>query len=165
MSKEQESEYLTVSGQRIGLIKLRDIFQEVASLEINSDERITKQLLRRVRARNYVPDSAEAEYGTALLRAYRSHLGHEVDVMESAGGLVIKILGPGCPRCDQLTREVRNALAELGLAADVEHIREPKAISKFGFLATPTLIINGRVCSSGKVPTPEKIKIWLRERC
>jgi len=84
---------------------------------------------------------------------------------QQESGLVIKILGPGCPRCDQLTREVRNALAEMGLTAGVEHIRDPERISRFGFLATPALVINGRVSSSGRVPSREKIKTWLQKLC
>jgi hypothetical protein len=58
---------------------------------------------------------------------------------------------------------MKNALAELQLAASVEHVREPGAISKYGFLATPALIINGQVRSSERVPSREKIKKWLQE--
>jgi small redox-active disulfide protein 2 len=176
MAKEQEVENITVSGRQVGIVRLRSILQEVASLKIDDENRITAQLIERIRAYNYIPDSAEAEYGQALLRAYREYCGHATGSEDHAGagteaesgtetGLLIRILGPGCSRCEGLTREVTNALAELGLAADVEHVRDPEAIAKYGFLGTPALIINGRVRSSGRVPSRKKIKLWLQELC
>jgi len=163
MAKEQEIETITLSSRQVGIVGLKSILQQVASLGLDDEKRITTRLIDKVKVLNYIPDSAEAEYGKALLRSYQRYLSQETDMMESARNLVIRILGPGCPRCDQLTREVRNALAELGLAADVEHVRDPAAVAKHGFIGTPALVINGRVRSSGRLPSREKIKVWLRE--
>jgi hypothetical protein len=174
MPKERESKFITVSGRQVGIVRLRSILQEVASLEIDDVKRITAQLMERIKACNYIPDSAEKEYGQALLRAYREYCGQATGPADHAGagteagsgtgtGLLIRVLGPGCSRCEHLTREVTNALAELGLAADVIHVREPRAIAQYGFLGMPALIINGRVCSSGRVPSRKKIKLWLQE--
>jgi small redox-active disulfide protein 2 len=163
MPKDQEIEMIIMSGRQVGIVGLRSILQQVASLGLADEKQITARLIERVKACNYVPDSAEAEYGKALLRAYRSRLGQKVDVTEQVRGLVIRILGPGCLRCDQLTREVRNALAELGLVADVEHVRDPEFMAKYGFISTPALVINGRVRSSGRLPSREKTRIWLQE--
>ena len=44
--------------------------------------------------------------------------------------LEIKILDPGCARCDRLEREVMNVLAELAIPADLEHMRD---ITQFRF--------------------------------
>ncbi|KPL18415.1 MAG: hypothetical protein AMJ92_08110 [candidate division Zixibacteria bacterium SM23_81] len=77
--------------------------------------------------------------------------------------MTIRILGPGCMNCQRLASETMSAVAELQLAADVEHVRDPVAISRYGVLATPTLIINGQIRSSGRVPSREKIKDWLEE--
>jgi small redox-active disulfide protein 2 len=75
----------------------------------------------------------------------------------------IRILGPGCPRCAELERRVINALAELGVAADVGKIADMKKILEYKIMGTPGLVINGEVKSSGRIPRPEEIKAWLQE--
>lgn len=76
----------------------------------------------------------------------------------------VKILGTGCPRCQETERLVINALSELQLAADVQHVRDPKEIAKHGVLFTPAVIINGQLVSQGKVPKYEEVKKWLLDR-
>jgi len=74
----------------------------------------------------------------------------------------IKILGTGCPNCKGLERRVRNVLAELGIAADVEKVTDIKKIMEYGILGTPGLVIDGKVVSSGKIPRLEEIKAWIQ---
>ena len=76
--------------------------------------------------------------------------------------LVIRILGTGCPNCDQLHKEVINALAELNIAADVRHERNVSEFYKYGVAVTPALVINGEVKAVGGVPTRNEIKGWLQ---
>ena len=45
------------------------------------------------------------------------------------------------------------ALAEIGLAADLEHIRDAELIAEYRIKTTPALIINGKVIGSGAVPS------------
>ncbi len=75
----------------------------------------------------------------------------------------IKILGPGCPRCGEVEKRVKNALAELDIAADVEKIADIKTMMSYGILSTPGLVINGKVKSTGRIPRIEEIKAWIRE--
>ena len=75
----------------------------------------------------------------------------------------IKILGPGCPRCDELGKRTLKALAELDVAADVQKVKDIKEISSYGVFSTPALIINEKVKSSGRIPAVAEIKEWLRE--
>lgn len=77
--------------------------------------------------------------------------------------LEIKVLGPGCPKCDLVEKRVKSALAGLGLAADVEKVTDIRAMMSIGILATPGLIINGRIVSSGRVPRVEDIELWIRD--
>ena len=72
--------------------------------------------------------------------------------------LSIRILGTGCPNCDQLHKEVINALAELNIAADVRHERNVSEFYKYGVAVTPALVINGEVKAVGGVPTRKRIK-------
>ena len=75
----------------------------------------------------------------------------------------IRILGPGCPRCRDLEKRTINVLAELGVAADVQKVSDIKKIMEFGILATPGLVINGKVKCSGRIPSGEEIKRWVQE--
>lgn len=75
----------------------------------------------------------------------------------------IKVLGPGCPKCSEVEKRVINALAELKVAAAVEKISDIKVMMSYGILATPGLIINGKVKSAGRIPRIEEIKAWIQE--
>jgi len=75
----------------------------------------------------------------------------------------IRILGPGCPRCFEVERRTRNALALLNIAADLEKISDIKKIAEYKIFATPGLIINGKVKCSGRIPSLEEIKKWIQE--
>lgn len=75
----------------------------------------------------------------------------------------IKVLGPGCPRCKQTEAVVMDALAEAGVAANVEKVTDPNQIASYGVFGTPAVIIDGEVKCVGKVPTKEEVKKWLKE--
>jgi small redox-active disulfide protein 2 len=75
----------------------------------------------------------------------------------------IKILGPGCPKCGEVEKRVKNALAELAIVADVEKITDIQRMMSYGILATPGLVIDGKVKSSGRIPRVEDIKAWIQE--
>jgi small redox-active disulfide protein 2 len=75
----------------------------------------------------------------------------------------IKVLGPGCPKCDMVEKRVKSALAGLGLDAAVEKVSDIERMISYGIAATPALIINGRIVSAGRIPRVEDIKAWLRE--
>ncbi|MBP1769853.1 MAG: redox-active disulfide protein 2 [Candidatus Aminicenantes bacterium] len=74
----------------------------------------------------------------------------------------IVILGPGCPRCHEVEKRTKTALAELGLAADVEKISDIQRIMDFEILSTPGLVIDGKVVCSGRIPRLEEIKAWIQ---
>jgi small redox-active disulfide protein 2 len=75
----------------------------------------------------------------------------------------IKILGPGCARCEDLMKRTINVLAELNIAANVEKVADIKQMMTFGILSTPALVINGKVRCAGRLPRPEEIKGWILE--
>ena len=75
----------------------------------------------------------------------------------------IKVLGAGCPKCKEVEKRVISALAELGVAANVEKVADIKKIMEYKIFGTPGLAINGKVVSAGKIPRPEEIKTWIRE--
>jgi small redox-active disulfide protein 2 len=75
----------------------------------------------------------------------------------------IIVLGLGCPRCHEVERRTINALAELGIAADVEKVSDIKKIMEFDIIGTPGLVIDGKVVCSGKIPRLEEIKAWIQQ--
>jgi small redox-active disulfide protein 2 len=75
----------------------------------------------------------------------------------------IRILGTGCPRCNELEKRTINALAELNVGADVQKVKDVKEISRYGVFTTPGLVINNTVKSSGRLPSSDEIKTWITE--
>jgi small redox-active disulfide protein 2 len=70
----------------------------------------------------------------------------------------IKILGPGCINCRTLEQRTFNALAELNMDANVEKVEKYPDIVSFGIMATPGLVIDGKVVVQGRVPTVRELK-------
>ena len=75
----------------------------------------------------------------------------------------VQILGIGCARCNELERNARNALAELDIAAEVEHVTDLKRFASMGVLMTPGLVIDGKVVSQGKVQGGEELRALLSQ--
>jgi hypothetical protein len=147
---------ITIAGNSIGIVGLESIFSELAASGKEPSDELQAALVEMARKHNYIPDSAQTEYAKALLREYRRYLGENVPE-EKTQGLSIKILGMGCFKCETLASNVRSALMKLNMAADVEHVREPKKIGEYGVLGVPALIINGKVVSTGKALTTEQV--------
>ncbi len=74
----------------------------------------------------------------------------------------IKVLGPGCPKCQQTEKLVKDALQEAGVAANVEKVTGTMDIAKYGVFGTPAVVVDGEVKVVGKVPSKEDIKSWLQ---
>ena len=75
----------------------------------------------------------------------------------------IKILGTGCMNCQKLEKETIDALAELGVIADVEKVTELDKIMEHDVMMTPGLVVNEKVKAFGRVPRREEIKKWIEE--
>jgi small redox-active disulfide protein 2 len=75
----------------------------------------------------------------------------------------IKVLGPGCPNCQELERRVKQALEEIKVQANIVKVSDYAEISKY-IMMTPGVVINGKVKHSGKpLPRIEQIKEWIAE--
>jgi len=73
----------------------------------------------------------------------------------------IKILGPGCMKCHQVEKIVKEAVAEAGAVAEIEHVTDFKKIAAYGVFGTPAVVIDGEVKSVGKIPKKEEVKTWI----
>ncbi len=76
---------------------------------------------------------------------------------------VIEVLGPGCNNCQKLEANAREAVAQAGIEAEIVKITDYAEIASRGVMSTPGLVIDGKVVSTGKVPTPWTIAAWLSE--
>ena len=76
---------------------------------------------------------------------------------------VIEVLGPGCNNCQRLEANAREAVAQVGIEAEIRHVTDYAEIAERGVMNTPGLVIDGRVVSTGKVVAPATIAVWLQE--
>ena len=76
---------------------------------------------------------------------------------------IIKVYGSGCANCEKLEQMCYNALQELQIDASVEKVTDLQEIMKTGILSTPGLEINGKMISSGKLPTQSTLVHWIQE--
>jgi small redox-active disulfide protein 2 len=74
----------------------------------------------------------------------------------------IKVLGPGCKKCRETEKVVNDAVAETGVAADIEKVTDLMKIASFGVLQTPAIVVDGEIKCVGKVPKKEDVKAWLK---
>ena len=73
----------------------------------------------------------------------------------------IKVLGPGCPKCEQTAKNVQEAVATAGVDAVVEKVTNTMEIDGYGVFGTPAVVVNGEVKSVGKIPQAEEIRQWI----
>jgi small redox-active disulfide protein 2 len=74
----------------------------------------------------------------------------------------IQILGPGCSKCKLLEQHAREAVAELGLEAEIDKITDIEAIMQMGVMMTPALAIDGTIKSAGRVLTRDQVVQYLK---
>lgn len=73
----------------------------------------------------------------------------------------IKVLGSGCANCKKLEATARNAIATLGIEAEIEKVTDYAEIMKWPILSTPGLVINDKLVSAGRIPSEKEITDWL----
>lgn len=76
--------------------------------------------------------------------------------------LSIKVLGPGCANCRKLEEIAREAVASLGVEAEISKVTDMQQIIAYDVLKTPGLVINEKLVSSGRIPTPRSVAEWIR---
>jgi small redox-active disulfide protein 2 len=74
----------------------------------------------------------------------------------------IKVLGPGCAKCEMTKKNVEDAVAEAGVDAAVEKVTDLMEISRYGVFGTPAVVVDGEVKSVGKVPSKDEVQSWIK---
>ncbi|MGF7058257.1 thioredoxin family protein [Brassicibacter mesophilus] len=70
----------------------------------------------------------------------------------------IKILGTGCSKCDDLEKNVKQAVDELGIEATIEKVEDIVSIMKYGVMTTPVLVVDEKVVVKGRTADVNEIK-------
>ena len=73
----------------------------------------------------------------------------------------VRVLGSGCPKCEELMKLSQVAVEELGLDCDLEKVTDIMEITTYGVMMTPALVVDGQVKVSGKVPSLDDLKKML----
>jgi len=73
----------------------------------------------------------------------------------------ILVIGPGCQKCKLLAEHTEQAVAELGMVAEITKVTDLKQIMALGVMMTPALAVNGTIKVAGRVPSAEEIKKLL----
>jgi small redox-active disulfide protein 2 len=157
----QDVTRIRVGKHPTGIVGLHEALEQVASgHKGQTDDEIRKKLLACLSKKNYINPKIQGLYGDAFLREYKKFMGEPFE--EDAPEWVrVRVLGPGCPNCDRMEQELMQVIAELGIAADIEHVRDILEIASYGKVAVPALVINDKVMASGQVPAKEQMKEWL----
>jgi small redox-active disulfide protein 2 len=73
----------------------------------------------------------------------------------------IEILGPGCPKCKQMAENADEAAKALGIDYELVKITDLGVMMGYRVMATPAIVVDGEVKSSGKLLTPGEIRQYL----
>jgi len=74
----------------------------------------------------------------------------------------IKVLGPGCKRCQAAQDMVEAAARDLGLEIAIEKVTDYAEMAKYGIVSTPGIVIDGKVVHSGGLPKEDDLRRWLQ---
>jgi len=77
--------------------------------------------------------------------------------------LTIKVLGSGCANCKKVEAIARQAIANMGVEADVIKVTDYADIMQYNIMSTPGLVINEKLVSAGRIPAEAQIITWIAE--
>ena len=77
--------------------------------------------------------------------------------------LTIKVLGSGCANCKRVEQIVHKVVDEMALQAEIIKVTEYPEIMKYNVMSTPGLVINEKIVSTGRIPTPAEVTTWLAD--
>lgn len=73
----------------------------------------------------------------------------------------IEVFGTGCPKCQATVRNAQQAVAELGVEAEIVKVDDLREIAARGVMMTPALAIDGKIVVAGHIAPVAEIKRHL----
>lgn len=74
----------------------------------------------------------------------------------------VKVLGPGCARCQTAAEMVKAEAGKAGIPITLEKVTDYAAIANYGIASTPGIVVDGKVVHAGGLPKAEDIAKWLK---
>jgi small redox-active disulfide protein 2 len=73
----------------------------------------------------------------------------------------IKVLGSGCANCKTTIALIEQVAQDRGVPVHIDKVQDMQAIIGYGVMATPGVVVDGKVVHAGGLPTRDKIASWL----
>ena len=77
--------------------------------------------------------------------------------------ITIKVLGSGCDNCKKVEAAARQALANIGMQAEIIKVENYNEIMKYPILSTPGLVLNEKLVCAGRIPSVAEVTTWLAD--
>jgi small redox-active disulfide protein 2 len=69
----------------------------------------------------------------------------------------IKVLGPGCMKCKNMEKVVRETVENSGIDASITKVEDIMEIMNYGVMTTPAMVVDGKVVIKGRVPSKDEV--------
>jgi small redox-active disulfide protein 2 len=146
---ENDITQIRIKNSLVGIVGIQFVIEAMArDYAACSDEEVGEEMARDL-------------YALPLVREFRKYLGQPIAELPFEGMRVV-ILGPGCAQCDRMEIDVREVMADMQLAAELDHVTDVREIGRYGVMGLPALIINDKVVCVGQTPNRNKIREWLQ---
>ena len=73
----------------------------------------------------------------------------------------VKVLGTGCANCRNTIKLIEEVANATGVAIQIEKVEALPDIMSYGIMATPGVVIDGKVMHAGGVPNRKKVEDWF----
>ncbi|MBL8258897.1 MAG: thioredoxin family protein [Candidatus Competibacteraceae bacterium] len=73
----------------------------------------------------------------------------------------VKVLGTGCANCRNTIKLIEEVAKATGIAIQIEKVETLPEIMSYGIMATPGVVIDGKVIHAGGVPDRKKVEGWF----
>jgi len=73
----------------------------------------------------------------------------------------IKVLGTGCANCKNTVRLIEEVARGKGVEIHLDKVEELQQIMAFNVMATPGVVLDGKVVHAGGVPSRSKVESWF----
>lgn len=73
----------------------------------------------------------------------------------------IKVFGPGCSKCMEADKLVRDVAAARGGEMTVVKVTDYKEMMAAGVMSTPAISVDGVVKCTGRIPSREEVSAWI----
>jgi len=70
---------------------------------------------------------------------------------------IIKVLGTGCSKCNQMMTVVEDVVKENNIDASIEKVDDIIEIMKYNVLSTPVLVVNEEITIKGRIPSKSEV--------